>query len=120
LEKTIEVETIISPKLLTLKTVQLIKKFAPFGLANSKPVFVLKNAVIKNYKLLGREQEHLKLIVTFVDQNQDYEVLAWGKGMFSSEFKINERFDLAVAIESNTYRDFEKVQLVLRDFKKSN
>lgn len=118
LEKTIEVEAVISPKLLTLKTIQLIEKFAPFGLANSKPVFVLKNAVIKNYKLLGKEQEHLKLTVTFVDHNQDYEVLAWRKGMLSSEFKINECFDLAVTIESNIYRDFEKVQLVLRDFKK--
>lgn len=120
LEKTLETETIILPILLTSKTVELIEKFSPFGLANPKPVFVLNNAVIKNYKLLGKEQEHLKLIVTFGDENKEYEALAWGKGALSSELKLGDHFDLAVSVELNSYRGFEKIQLILKDFKKSS
>lgn len=119
LEKTLEAEAVILPNLLTPKTVELIEKFSPFGLANPKPVFVLKNAVIKNYKLLGRAQEHLKLIVTLEDENKEYEALAWGKGALASELKLGDHLDLVVAVELNSYRGFEKIQLILKDFKKS-
>ncbi len=118
LEKTLEVETVLPTNLLTVKTIKLIDKFAPFGLANSKPIFVLEKALIKNYKLLGREQEHLKLTIVFDDSEQEYELLAWGQASKLSEFQINGYFDLAVTLELNVYRDLEKMQLVLRDFKK--
>lgn len=118
LERTLEVEAVITPVLLTLQTVALIEKFSPFGLANPKPVFALKNALIKNYKLLGKEQEHLKLTIVFEDEKKEYEVLAWGKGTLASEFKLGDCFDLAVSVELNAYRGFEKTQLILKDFKK--
>jgi len=118
LEKTLVAETILSSHLLTQETAELIEKFSPFGLANPKPMFVFKNVMIKNYKLLGKEQEHLKLIVTFNGEGKEYEVLAWGKGELTSEFKLGERLDLLASLEVNSYRDFKKVQLVLKDFKK--
>ncbi len=118
LEKTLEVETVLPTDLLTVKTIKLIDKFAPFGLANPKPVFVLEKALIKNYKLLGREQEHLKLIVSFDRAEVEYEILAWGQATLASKLKVGEYFDLLATLEINSYRDLEKVQLVLKDFKK--
>lgn len=119
LEKTLEVETVILPTLLNTKTAELIEKFSPFGLANPKPIFILRSAVIKNYKLLGKEQEHLKLVVSFGDDKKEYEVLAWGKGALFSELKLTEHYDLAVSIELNSYRGLEKMQLISKDFNQS-
>jgi len=118
LEKTLEIESVIPANLLNVKTIKLIDKFAPFGLANPKPIFVLEKVLIKNFKFLGREQEHLKLIISLEKINVEYELLAWGQATLASEFKIGEYFDLAVVLELNLYRDVEKVQLVLKDFKK--
>lgn len=120
LEKTLEVETILPVNLLNTKTAKIVEKFAPFGLANPKPIFALNDAVIKNYKLLGKEQEHLKLVVTFGDEDKEYEVLAWGRGGLSAELKLGDHFELVAVIELNSYRGFEKIQLVLKDFKKSS
>jgi single-stranded-DNA-specific exonuclease len=117
LEKTLEVETVLPASFLTSQTIALIDQFAPFGLANPKPIFVLENVLLKNYRLLGNKQEHLKLIIT-CDNQEEYEVLAWGQAALVKQLQINERFDFAVTLELNVYRDIKKVQLVLRDFKK--
>jgi single-stranded-DNA-specific exonuclease len=53
LEKTLEVETVLPASFLTSQTIALIDQFAPFGLANPKPIFVLENVLLKNYRLLG-------------------------------------------------------------------
>ncbi len=118
LEKILETETILPEFLLNLETVDLVETFAPFGLANQKPVFVLKNLILKNYKTMGKEAEHLKLIVAFADQKREYEVLAWGRAALQSEFIIGESIDLAVSLDINSYNGNDKLQLILKDIKK--
>lgn len=119
LEKTLEIESVLQPNLLDLPTVKLIESFAPFGLGNPKPVFVLEGAKIKNYKLLGREQEHLKLIITLDGQNQEFEVLAWGKAGLANQLQLGDKYNLAISMEVNSYRGLDKIQFLLKDFRVS-
>lgn len=118
LEKILEIDAVLQNNLLTLETTKLIDTFAPFGLANAKPVFVLKNMLLKNYKTLGREEQHLKLLVAFEGETQEYEVLAWGKASLASQFNLNDKIDLAISLDVNTYRGVDKLQLILKDLKK--
>jgi single-stranded-DNA-specific exonuclease len=119
LEKILEIDAILEADLLNLETTKLINTFAPFGLANAKPVFVLKNMLLKNYKTLGREEQHLKLLVAFEDEAKEYEVLAWGKASLASQFNLNDQIDLAISLDINTYRGVDKLQLILKDIKKT-
>ncbi len=118
LEKILEIDAVLENSLLTLEATKLINTFAPFGLANAKPVFVLKNMLLKNYKTLGREEQHLKLIVAFEGETKEYEVLAWGRAALASQFNLNDRIDLAISLDINTYRGVDKLQLILKDIKK--
>jgi len=117
LEKTLEIESVLKPELLNTSTVKLIESFTPFGLGNPKPVFVLENVKIKNYKLLGREQEHLKLIVTLDEKDDEFEVLAWGKASLSNQLQLGEKYSLAISMEVNSYRGLDKIQFLLKDFR---
>lgn len=117
LEKTLEVETILSADLLDLNTIRLIETFAPFGLANPKPIFVLKNVILKNCKPLGKEGEHIKLLIAFAGQDQEYEVLAWRRADLASELSLGNKYDLAMSLDINSYRGVDKMQLVLKDIK---
>ncbi len=117
LEKILQVENVLPIKLLTLETVALVEQFAPFGLANPKPVFALQNATLKNYKLLGRDGEHLKLIVAFAGSNQEYEVLAWRQAALAQKLILGTKLNLAVSLDINSYRGSNRLQLILKDLK---
>lgn len=41
----------------------LVSRFAPFGMANEKPVFKLTNVPIKSMKQFGKTKEHLELVL---------------------------------------------------------
>ncbi|AKM81403.1 MAG: hypothetical protein UT13_C0001G0441 [Candidatus Pacebacteria bacterium GW2011_GWF2_38_9] len=118
LEKTLELEAIMPVNLLNTETVGLVNSFAPFGLANTKPVFLIKNVLLKNYKLLGKEQQHLKLSISIGEDNSEYDVLAWGRASLLNTLKLEERFDLAVSLEINSFRGRDKLQFALRDLQK--
>ena len=117
LEKTLSIDAVLSPQLLSLETNELIDEFSPFGLANPKPVFVLQKIVLKNYKLLGKEQEHLKLTVAFTNDQREYEVLAWYRADLIKHLSLGAQFDLAVSLDVNSYRGVDKLQLIFRDYK---
>ncbi len=115
LEKIILVDAVLESNLLDLKTALLIEKFAPFGMSNQKPSFILRNAVIRNYQSLGKLQEHLKLWVTFGQASQEYELLAWNRSDLKDLYKIGDLIDLVVNLEINNFRGNGKLQLILKD-----
>lgn len=41
-----------------------IQKLAPFGMGNPEPTFVSRGVEVKDFKLLGKERNHLKLVLT--------------------------------------------------------
>lgn len=120
LEKVLEIDCYLPAELLSLETIKMLESFAPFGLANPKPVFAMQGAVLRNFKLLGKEGEHLKLVVSFGDQRaKEYEVLMWRQAELAKKIEIGQRYDLVVTLETNVYRGVEKVQLVGRDVRKA-
>ena len=116
LEKTLQIEAELEPVLIQIETAQLLARFAPFGLSNPKPIFVLKKALLKNYRLFGKNQEHLRLSITLTDDQKEYVVLYWRGAIAYSDFKIGQFYDLAFHLDLNYYRDQEQVQLILQDY----
>ncbi len=47
----------------TMSRYKEIEKLAPFGLGNSKPVFLFENVEITGVKLFGKEKNHLELLL---------------------------------------------------------
>lgn len=117
LQKILEIDAILPSDLVSLECKYAVDEFAPFGLANQKPVFVFEGLTLKNYRLLGRDSEHLKLFMSA--NNREFEVLAWGKAALRAELILEERFDLAFIFDANYYQGVDRLQLICKDIKPS-
>ena len=119
LEPSIEADCILPVSLLNLNLAKELEKFAPFGFGNSKAVFKLDQVKIKNYKLMGANQDHLKLFVSVGDIDEEFQIIAWGGADFLDQIKIGDNCQALVSLGINNWRNRESLQLFLKDIKKA-
>ena len=96
-----------------------LKKFNPFGPDNHKPVFCTHN--VYDYgtsKVVGRDQEHIKLELVDNKSNNVMNGIAFGQSSEARYIKTKRSFDISYTIEENTHKRGE-VQLQIEDIKPS-
>lgn len=88
-----------------------LKKFAPHGPENSKPVFCTRNVCdYGTSKVVGRRQEHIKLELVDNKSNTILNGIAFGQSRQAKYIKSKQSFDICYTLEDNTYKHGE-VQL---------
>lgn len=96
-----------------LTLAEQFEKLAPFGPGNEKLVLASQGLTLKSSSQLGRNRDHLKLVVEDADGNQQ-SVLWWGGG---HEELPEGKFDLAYTLRSSDWRGQRQAQLELLDFR---
>ena len=96
-----------------------LKRFQPFGPNNPKPHFGTRN--VYDYgtsKVVGREQEHIKL--ELVDNKSDVIMngIAFGQSSQARYIKTKRSFNIVYTIEENTHKRGE-IQLHIEDIEPS-
>ena len=94
-----------------------LRRFNPFGPENVKPVFCTRN--VYDYgtsKVVGREQEHIKLELVDNKSNCVMNGIAFGQSSRVRLIKTKRSFDICYTIEDNTHKRGE-VQLQIEDIK---
>ena len=97
-----------------------LKKFAPHGPSNPKPLFITRN--VYDYgtsKVVGRQQEHIKLELVDSKSSNVMNGIAFGQSSSAKYIKSKRSFDIVYTIEENTYKRGE-VQLQIEDIKPSD
>ena len=118
-EANLDIDAQIDFKDITKKLHNDLKKFAPFGPLNPKPVFSTLN--VYDYgtsKVVGRDQEHIKL--ELVDSKSPTVVngIAFGQSESVRYIKSKRGFDIAYTIEENIFKR-NAVQLQIEDIRPS-
>ena len=119
-EATIEIDSEIDFKDITKKLHNDLKKFAPHGPGNEKPVFCTRN--VYDYgtsKVVGRQQEHIKLELVDSKSSNVMNGIAFGRSADARYIKSKRSFDIAYTIEENIYKRSD-VQLQIEDIKPSD
>ena len=96
-----------------------LKKFNPFGPDNHKPVFCTFN--VYDYgtsKVVGRDQEHIKLELVDNKSNNVMNGIAFGQSSQARFIKTKQSFNICYTIEENTHKRGE-TQLQIEDIKPS-
>lgn len=96
-----------------------LKKFNPFGPDNHKPIFCTRH--VYDYgtsKVVGRDQEHIKLELVDNKSNNVMNGIAFGQSSQVRFIKTKRSFDICYTIEENTHKKGE-VQLQIEDIKPS-
>ena len=113
----LEVDAIINFKEITRKFFADLKKFRPFGPENPKPIFCTHQ--VYDYgtsKVVGREQEHIKLELVDSKSSNVMNGIAFGQSSEARYIKTKGSFDIVYTIEENTHKHGE-VQLQIEDIR---
>lgn len=113
----IDIEADIDFKDITRKFFTDLRKFAPHGPCNPKPIF--RTAGVYDYgtsKVVGKRQEHIKLELVDSKSAVVMNGIAFGQSEAAKYIKSKRSFEIAYTIEENIYKRPE-VQLQIEDIK---
>jgi len=110
----LDIDTEITMDEVSFENLKELKVLEPFGIGNSKPVFALRNinatAKAVSWRLIGNDQRHLKLTVPYKN-GRTVDALCWDMADYVDRLASSQRFSLAVVLESNVWREIERLQL---------
>ena len=102
----------------TPKFYRVLKQFGPFGPGNMKPVFVTRKVIdYGTSRLVGKEQEHLKLELVDSSSENVMNGIAFRMHAFNTHLKALNPLDICYTIEENTFNGNTNIQLMIKDIK---
>ena len=116
-EATLHLDAKLDFKDITKKLYNDLKRFAPFGPGCSKPLFFTQ--AVYDYgtsKVVGREQEHIKLELVDSKSNDVVNGIAFGQSASVRYIKSKRAFDIAYTIEANVFKH-HRLQLQIEDIR---
>jgi single-stranded-DNA-specific exonuclease len=118
-QQTLDIDLEVDFHHVTKRLLSELKKLAPHGPGNEKPLFVTRN--VYDYgtsKVVGRHQEHIKLELVDSKSAVVMNGIAFGQSAAARYIKSKRSFDIVYNIEENTYKRGE-VQLQIEDISPS-
>ena len=117
----IDIDAVLDLHNITPQFMNELKRMSPFGPENQKPVFC--SLGVKDYgtsKLVGKDQDHIKLELIDDRSNTPIHGIAFGMHQHINYIKAMKPFDICYTIEENTYNGNTSLQLMIKDIKESN
>ncbi len=111
----IDIDAVISFSEITPRFVNVLKQFSPFGPGNTKPVFATYN--VKDAgpsKLVGKDQDHLKLDLTDESTATVMNGIAFGMGKHHADLKAKKPINICYTIEENNFAGSTTTQLLIK------
>lgn len=105
IEPTLDIDAEIDFKDINKRLHNDLKRFAPFGPCNTKPIFCTRG--VYDYgtsKVVGREQEHIKLELVDSKSSNVINGIAFGQSASARYIKSKRSFSIAYTIEENIYK----------------
>ena len=116
-EALLNIEAVIDFKDISKQLHADLKRFSPFGPCNPKPVFCTRK--VYDYgtsKVVGREQEHIKLELVDSKSSTVMNGIAFGQSAAARYIKSRRSFDIVYTIEDNIFKK-NQVQLQIEDIR---
>jgi len=114
----IDIDAVLEFKDITPKFFRVLKQFAPFGPGNMKPIFA-SNKVLDfgTSRLVGKEQEHLKLELIDTSSENVMNGIAFRMHEYNAHLKALNPLDICYTLEENNFNGNTSIQLMIRDIK---
>lgn len=96
----------------TIKQIEFINQLRPFGMANPKPYFHIKNKA-KEIRLIGSKKNHLKF--TLEDDKARLDAIAFGRGEAYAYIAPQSPIEFVGQLSINEWNGMRKPQLMVED-----
>lgn len=114
LRPTLEIDADIDIHHLDEALVEDLQMLEPTGNDNPAPLFMTSNAHIADWRLVGRDENHLKLRLSRAGQ-PPLDAIGFNLGEWAG--KLSERVDVAYELEINEWNGKRSLQLNLKDIR---
>ncbi len=101
---------------ISYKLLDDLELLEPFGLSNPKPQFVIEDLQVDKVAMIGKEKNHLKMIVH--DQNRVFDSLCFGCEDKYGYVSSKDTVSMVAALDRNSFRGVETIQLMIKDMRK--
>ena len=99
----------------TWELYEKLEGMEPFGIANPKPSFAIRDMRVVNTRAVGREKQHLKL--TLAQGNETIDGFAFHLGNLAAKLRGGSQVDVAATLEQNIWNGRKELQLRVKDIK---
>jgi len=114
LQKRIKIDAEIKLSDITFKLYDQILKMEPFGLGNSRPVFMVADTSFENFRFVGKNQDHFSAVAR--DSQSKIKSIYFN---FKHKDWINRdaRFDLVFTVNEDNWNNEKKLSINIIDLK---
>jgi len=119
LQRKLKIDMEISFNSISSELFNELEKFAPFGMGNPQPVFLSRRVLVREKRMLGKENKHLRFILQGGEVGKVLEAVAFGMGERSGEIKEEDYVDIVYTINLNEWKGNTRLQLKIKDFSKN-
>jgi single-stranded-DNA-specific exonuclease len=110
---TLEIEAEVSFSDITNDLLGFVERLQPCGIGNPKPLFGARDVQVLNKRSVGRDQNHLKLMLK--REGRIFDAIAFRKGYLTQD--LPSMIDIAFYIERNVYMGYESIQLNIQEIR---
>lgn len=104
-----------------IEMIQQLDQLAPYGMGNPSPKFIIRGLRIDEMKTMGREQQHLKLLLSESKEvDCSIEAIAFNKGTLSMLISNTSEVDVYGELSVNEWNGKRKPQLMMQDIQVSH
>ncbi len=114
-EAVIAADLELAPQDISWDVVEYLERFGPFGIGNPRPKFIARGLEVLETRLVGAQQQHLKLRVGF--GSHKLEAIAFGLGYRAAELSISKKIDAVFELTANEWNGRKDMQLKISDLK---
>jgi single-stranded-DNA-specific exonuclease len=117
--KVVDIDCVLDTKYLNMELAENLLKLEPFGYGNKRPVFLLEKVVVVSKKVLGKDENHLKLEIQGNASGVD-EAIMFNCAESIGKINVDDVVDLVGSVGINQWNGLTKVQFEIRDWKACN
>lgn len=114
LKPSLTIECELDQEDINFENLDLIKTFEPFGVGNPRPLFLTKKLLIEDIKPVGRENRHLKLLLS------GKSAIGFNMGAKRYDLRPGNLLDVVYSIDEDNFNGKGKVQMKVKDFRRSD
>jgi single-stranded-DNA-specific exonuclease len=120
LQRKLAIDCELSLDVLSQDLYKDLQQLSPFGMGNPQPVFASRNVYVRDIRVMGKENNHLRLILQQSDGGRVFEAVAFGMGSMAALIHQDDFIDIAYTLDENTWNGVTKLQLKIKDMKQQN
>jgi len=112
-EPVIELDALVSLEDITYELINEIEQLAPYGHGNPGPVFALQQAKLVSCRGVGKNNAHLKMLLS--DHSVAMDGIGFNLGQFAEELAAAKEVSVAFTPEVNVWQGRKSLQVKVQD-----